>query len=62
MKMFTPSGDEVLVDKGQVDALKKAGWSFDAPEATESDESADAAATAEEKTPVRKKRIVKPKG
>ena len=59
MKMYTPSGDEVLVDKAQVPALETAGWTKEAPETTGTEESATAEET--KTTPARKKRIIKPK-
>lgn len=66
MRMFNPSGDEVLVDKGQVPALELAGWTKTAPEVKEEPEVVEAAleeeaaeAAGEKKSPARKKRIIK---
>lgn len=60
MRMYTPSGDEVLVDKAQIPALEKAGWSLEAPETTDEPDEAvetEAADAGEKKTiPVRRKR------
>lgn len=55
MKMFTPSGDQVLVEKSQVPALENSGWTKEAPEVKEVKESEEAvAAPTEEEVAPRK--------